>query len=165
MIEINWFLLITQIVTFLVAMTLVWKMAWGPLTKMMQERTGRIADDLQRAESGRREIEALEAEYHRRIAEVEAKARQEIQDALAKGNQAREQLLDEARAEAKRILEKAQQDLAQEREKVMRDVRSQIIDLSLAAVERLLGQGLDAKAQKQLLDRFVSDVENLGPVS
>lgn len=165
MIEINLFLLITQIVTFLAAMVIVWKLFWGPLTQFMRERSQRIANDLQKAESGRHEIEALEAEYHRRIAEVETQARQEIQEALAKGNRAKEQLLEEARAEAKHILEKTQQDLAQEREKVLRELRTRITDISLAAVERLLGEGLDASAQKKLLDRFVSEVEARGTLS
>lgn len=165
MIEINWFLLVTQIVTFLAAMVIVWKLFWGPLNHFMRERSRGIAADLQKAESGRHEIEALEAEYHRRISEVEARARQEIQDALTRGNQAKEQVLEEARAEAKRILEKAQQDLVAEREKVLREVRSQITDISLAVVERLLGEGLDQKVQKRLLDKFVSEVENLGTLS
>jgi len=165
MIEINLFLLVTQIVTFLLAMVIVWKLAWGPLTQMMRERTERIAGDLQRAENGRREIEALEGEYHQRISEVEEKARQEIREALDRGNLAKEQLLEEARNEAKRILDRAQAELVQERERVVRELRAQVTDISLAAVERLLGQGLDQKAQKRLLDQFVSEVDTLGTVS
>ena len=70
MIEISWPLLVTQVVTFLAAMVIIWKLFWGPLTRMMQERTQKISDDLERAENGRREIEALEADYHRRLAEI-----------------------------------------------------------------------------------------------
>jgi F-type H+-transporting ATPase subunit b len=165
MIEINWFLLVTQIATFLAAMVIVWKLAWGPLTQLMRERSQKIASDLQKAESGRHEIEALEAEYHRRLADVEAKARQQIQDALAQGNQAKEQVLNEARAEAKRILEQAQRDLAQERENVLRELRAQMTDISLAAVEKLLGEGLDLKVQKRLLEQFVNEVDNLKAIS
>jgi F-type H+-transporting ATPase subunit b len=165
MIEINLFLLVTQIATFLAAMVIVWKLFWGPLTRFMQERSQKIAADLQKAESGRHEIEALEGEYHRRLEAVEAQARQQIQEALARGAQAKEQLLEEARTEAKRILEKAEKDLAQEREKVLRELRAQMTDLSLAAVERLLGQGLDQQVQRRLLDQFVQDVEKLRPLS
>jgi F-type H+-transporting ATPase subunit b len=165
MIEINLFLLVTQVVTFLVAMVIVWKLFWGPLTQLMRQRATRIAEDVQRAEQGRREIEALEADYHHRLAALEAQVRQSIQDAVAKGNVAKDELLAEARAEAKRILDKAQADLALERERVVRELRAQVTDISLAALERLLGTGLDVQAQKRLLDQFVKDVQELKPVS
>jgi len=164
MIEISWPLLITQVVTFLAAMIIVWKLFWGPLTKMMQERSQKISDDLERAENGRREIEALEADYHRRLSEIEEQTRKEINEAVQKGNIAKEEILQEARAEAQRILEKTRQDLVVEREQVIRELRRQVSDLSLLAVERLLGQGIDMKVQKRLLDEFLDEVEKVEKV-
>lgn len=165
MIEINLFLLITQVATFLVAMVLVWKLAWGPLTQMMRDRSTRIAEDVKRAEQGRHEIEALQAEYQHRLGELEVQARQAFQDALARGQQARDEVLASARTEAQRILDKAQADLVQERERVVRELRAQVTDISLAALERLLGTGLDLQAQRHLLDKFVKDVQDLRPVT
>lgn len=161
MIEISWPLLVTQIVTFLAAMIIVWKLFWGPLTRMMQERTKKISDDLERAENGRREIESLEADYHRRLADIAEHARKEIKEAVNKGTLAREEILAGARTEAQRILDKAQQDLALERESVIRELRGQITDISLAAVERLLGEQLDQKVQRRLLDGFIDEVDKL----
>ena len=162
MMELNWMLLSVQVATFLVAMVIIWKLFWGPLTNYMRERSSQIAGDLQRAEKGKREIEALEAEYHSRLTELETRAQQEIKDALARGAQAKEQILTEARQEAKRILEKAQADLSQERAQVVRELRAHITQISLQAVERLLGQGLDTQTQKRLLDQFISDLEPAG---
>lgn len=163
MIEINLALLLTQIATFIVAMVVVWRMFWGPLTRMMKERAEKISSDLERAETGRREIEALEADYRRRLSAIEEQARKEIKDAMHKGNQAKEEILAGARQEAQRILEKAQQDLAREREQVIRELRGQVADLSLSAVERLIGNGVDQQVQKRLLNEFLGELEKLGP--
>jgi F-type H+-transporting ATPase subunit b len=163
MIEISWPLLLTQVATFLVAMVVVWRLFWGPLSRLMRERTEKISSDLERAETGRREIEALEADYRRRMSAIEEQARKEIKDAMQKGHQAKEEILTSARQEAQRILEKAQQDLAREREQVIRELRAQVADLSLAAVERLIGNGVDQKAQRRLLEEFLGEIEKLGP--
>ncbi len=163
MIEINWFLLAAQVATFLAAMVLVWKLSWGPLTQFMRERSERIAADLKRAEEGRKEIDALEAEYRRRLAEVEERAQQEIKEALAKGRQEKEGLVEEARQEARQILEKAQSDLELERERVLQSLHAQVTELSLAALERVLGQGLDRQIQQRLLDKFLHEVEQVEP--
>lgn len=163
MIEISWPLLLTQIVTFLVAMVVVWRLFWGPLSRIMRERTEKISSDLERAETGRRELEALEADYRHRMAAIEEQARKEIKDAIQKGNQAKDEILESARQEAQRVLEKAQQDLVRERELVIHELRAHVADLSLSAVERLLGDGVDQKSQKRLLEEFLSEVDNLGP--
>jgi F-type H+-transporting ATPase subunit b len=163
MMEINWVLLSVQVATFLVAMVIIWKLFWGPLTKFMQERSQQIEGDLKRAETGKREIEAMEAEYHRRLSELEERAQQEIKEALARGAQAKDQIMIEARQEAKRILDKAQSDLTLERERLLRELRSHMTEISLQAVERLLGQGLDQNVQKRLLDQFLSDLEKVRP--
>ncbi|NTV53490.1 MAG: F0F1 ATP synthase subunit B [Candidatus Firestonebacteria bacterium] len=162
MMELNGMLLSVQVATFLAAMVIIWKLFWGPLTRFMKERSSQIAGDLERAERGKRDIEVLEAEYSTRLSDLEARAQQEIKDALAQGTKLKEQILTEARQEAKRILDKAQGDLSQERERVVRELRTHITELSLQAVERLLGQGLDAQAQKHLLNQFVSDLEPAG---
>jgi F-type H+-transporting ATPase subunit b len=162
MIEISWPLLAIQIFTFLIAMVIVWKLFWGPLKTMMQDRSRKITDDLQRAESGRREIESLEGEYHRRLAEIEEKARTEINEALQRGNLAKDEIVKEARGEAQRILDKARQDLTAEREQLIREMRRQVTDISMSAVERLIGASMDRKVQERLLDQFLGDLEKAG---
>jgi F-type H+-transporting ATPase subunit b len=162
MMELNWMLLSVQVATFLAAMIIIWKLFWGPLTRYMRERSSQIAGDLQRAETGKHEIEAMEAEYHARLQDLEARAQSEIKEALARGVQGKDQILAEARQEAKRILDKAQADLSVERAQVVRELRGHVTQISLLAVERLLGQGLDTPTQKRLLDQFVSDLETAG---
>ncbi len=163
MIEINWALLLTQVVTFLAAMIIVWRLFWGPLTQFMRDRSRKISDDLQRTESGRREIEALEAEYRRRLGEIEQQAQQKFNEALARGHASQDQILLEARAQAKQILERAHEDLSRERDRVVAELRGQVTDLALAAVERLLGQGLDQAVQRRLLDQFLKDLDQVRP--
>ncbi len=159
MIEISWPLLLTQIITFLIAMIIVWKLFWGPLTRMMQERSRKISGDIQRAESGRRKIEMLEAEYHRRIAEIEEEARKALNAAVHQGNLAREQIIQEAREESQRILEKNREYLAQERKKVIGELRGQLTDISLIAVEKLIGQGLEQSVQQRLMAEFLHEIK------
>lgn len=161
MIEISWPLLLTQAATFLVAMIVVWKFSWGPLTRMMQDRTRKISDDIERAEQGRNEIEALDADYHRRLAEIEEKARKEINDAIQRGHQEKEVILQEAREEAQQLLKKSREMLTQERQKVIKELRGYVTEIALKAVEQLLGEKTDAQSHSRLVDNFINDLEKV----
>lgn len=161
MVEINWPLLITQTATFLVAMIILWKFSWGPLTKMMNDRSGKIEDDIQRAEDGKREIEALEADYHRRLSDIETKARKEINEAIQKGQNMKEEILIEARQEAQRVMEKNQQMIAQEREHVIQELRQHVTDISLKAMEKVIGEQSQKEVHVQLMNKFLDDLEKV----
>jgi F-type H+-transporting ATPase subunit b len=161
MIEINWPLLLVQVATFLVAMIVVWKFSWGPLTRMMQERSRKIEDDIDRASKGRHEVEVLEGEYHRQLAEIEEKARKTINEAVQKGHQEREVILQEAQDEAKRLLEKNQEMLQQERRQVIKELRAEVSSMAIKAMEQLLQEKNKNELHARLVDDFINDLDKV----
>lgn len=161
MIEINWPLLITQVVTFLVAMVLVWKFSWGPLTNMMNERSQKIQSDIDQADQKRNEIEALETDYHRRVAEIEEKSRKTLAEAVQRGYQEKELILQEARHEAQRLLEKNQTSLLQQREQVIKELRDHISEIAIMAVERLVGERADDQVHAKLMNNFMDELDKV----
>ncbi len=161
MIEINWSLLLIQVATFLAAMIVVWKFSWGPLTRMMQDRTHKIQDDIDRATKGRHEVEVLEGEYHRQLADIEDKARKTINEAIQKGHQERELILQEAQEEAKRLLEKNHEMLQQERQQVIKELRTEVSSIAIKAIEQLLQEKNKDELQDRLVDDFINDLDKV----
>jgi F-type H+-transporting ATPase subunit b len=161
MIEISWPLLLVNIATFLAAMVIVWKFFWGPITQLMRERTRRISDDLSQAEKGRKEVEAMEADYRLRLAGIEEEARKAITEAVARGARHKEEMAAQARAEAERIAERARQDVAQAREQLIRELRGHVTQLSLDALQGFFENKLETPARKALMDAFLRDMEKI----
>ena len=65
----------------------------------------------------------------------------------------------EASEEAKKIIQKAQEDAKEEEIHVLKGVRDQVAILAIAAAQKLLGEALDEKRQKALVDEFFSSVK------
>jgi F-type H+-transporting ATPase subunit b len=69
--------------------------------------------------------------------------------------------LDKAREEASAIVERAKEDIARERELAMAELREQLADLSLAISEKVIGESLDEKRQRELIADFLKETEEL----
>ena len=148
--------LLGQMGTFAVLVYFVWRFLWDPLTRLMSERSKRIADGLAAAERGRREQELAE----QRAADVLKEARGQAQEIIARGEKRATEIVEEAKSEARvegeRILNAARADIEQEVHRAKEELRSQVASLAVAGAERILGREVDASSHETMLDELVA---------
>src|SRR4051812_25497910 len=109
-------LMIWTVVTFLVMVLILKKIAWGPLIRSLDEREEKIKGDLAAAEKHRAEMEKLKLDYEKQLGGIESRARALLEEAELKGTQSREAILKEAEAQAKKLQEKTRQELEREKD-------------------------------------------------
>jgi F-type H+-transporting ATPase subunit b len=66
-----------------------------------------------------------------------------------------------AEAEAQTIVRKARDEAAGERERAVGAIRHEVASLSLDVAQRVVGESVDAAAQKKLVDRYIAELEGL----
>jgi F-type H+-transporting ATPase subunit b len=151
--------LLSQIVNFLILFLALRFLLWKPMLKMLNERKQRIAQGLEDAEQARRDRERAQAEYEERIKQ----ARQEREEILARaaeeGEQAKAETLAQARAQAERIVAEGKETVERERQQMLAELRSQVVTLSIAAANKLIGEALDEQRQRRLIDEFFSGIK------
>ena len=107
MVEINGALLVAQLVTFLIALTFLWKVAWRPIIGAIESRQEKLKNDLVLIEQSKQAAAQMEKECASRLAKVEEQAKAIISAAFAEGQAQREELLAHAQEEMKQLREKA----------------------------------------------------------
>ena len=68
-------------------------------------------------------------------------------------------LKSEAAAKADELVKKAQQEIEQEKQRVIGDLRLAVVDLTLAATEKLIGENMDDARNRRLVGEFIAKVE------
>ncbi|MBI5838241.1 MAG: F0F1 ATP synthase subunit B [Candidatus Eisenbacteria bacterium] len=153
--------LITQILGFLAVLWILKAFAWKPLLKVLEDRRQRIADDFAAAARARTEMEALKADFEAKIREIEATARQRIADAAREGEKLSTQIVEEGRERAREQLEKATAEIQREKEKALAEMRAQVVQSVITATERVVRQKMDDPAHRNLIEKFLSEVEGV----
>ena len=161
MIEVKLPVLIFQVITFLIFVGAMYAALYGPVRRMLQQRTEKIRADMQAAEGSRLEADKLRADYETRLKEIEARAHEALHKALHDGDAARAKMLDEARQETRRMIEEANAQVKTDREKALREMRRDIADLAVLVAERAARKIVDAETHKRLVEELTQEVGKL----
>jgi F-type H+-transporting ATPase subunit b len=160
---INLGLLVSQLVNFTLLLVLLYLLLYKPVLKMLAQRKERIARSMADIDAARDAAAKSQQEYDRKIAEAQRKAQEIIAQAAQTGDKVGVEIKAEAQREAEAIRLKAREEAEQERTHILAEVQSQIASLSMAATERVLGQGIDANTQRSLIDSFLAELGEAKP--
>jgi F-type H+-transporting ATPase subunit b len=152
-------LMFWTVVTFLIMVMILKKIAWGPLLKVLDEREAKLKAEADAARANREAMERLKNDYERQLGQIEVRARGLLTEAEQKGREVREQIVRDAEAEAKALSERTRTQLEAEKERLIQELRKEVGDLSVSMAEKLMRQTMDKKVQDRLVQDFLKDLE------
>lgn len=150
---------IWTIVVFLLVLFVLGKWAWGPILGAVEAREESIRKSIAEAKQMQEEADRLLEQHRRQLAEARRQAQEIVADGREAGERVRKEVEQKAREESDRMLERARAEIARERDQALKAIRAQSVDLALAAAGRLLGERLDAEADRELVKRYLSELD------
>ncbi len=147
------------LLSFLVLLLLLKKVAWKPVTKMMQDRADKITRDLDSAEDAKVTAEKLAAERQAQLQSARGEATTIISDAKEAGAKQRDQIVTEANATAQALKERATVSIEKERTEAMNGVKNDVAEMSVMIAQKIIQKELKLEDQKALIDAYI---EGLG---
>lgn len=150
---------LSQVISFLLLLFVLRKFAWKPILTLLDERQARIKQDLDEANKQKVEMIRLKEDYSTRIAKIEEEARTKIQQSVTDGKRIAMEIQEEARTQAHEIVAKSKETIDLEVAKAKITLRDEVIDMVMRSVEQILGQKLDDKADKRLVDAAIDELE------
>ena len=152
------FTLVGQLLAFVLFVWFCMKYVWPPMLKILEEREKEIADGLNAASEGRRELEEANA----RKEEILGEAKKEAADLVSQANQRANQLVEEAKTsaqeEAEKIKVSAQNDIEQSAKRAREELRSEVATLAVAGAEKILNSEIDEKKNSELIDELTKEL-------
>ena len=149
-----------QIFNFTIVLILLYAWAYKPILKMLENRKNKIAQGLEDSRIAAEARANAEQEAAKIIAEAQAKSGQLVREATERAEAANKDVRVAAEAEAAKIHEQAKIDAQVERDRILGDLRGQVAALSMAAAQKLIGEALDEKRQRALINEFFSGVKS-----
>lgn len=160
--EVNFGLFFWTWVVFLLTFWVLKRFAWPAIVRATEERERRIAQQLEEAERRNADAEALLEEHRKLLAGAKSEAQGLLNDAKQIAQKEREQLLAQAREEQHEMLERAKREIEAERDRATLQLRTDAVDIALAAASKLIEQRLDADADRKLVEGYLGSLGSGG---
>jgi F-type H+-transporting ATPase subunit b len=152
MLDINPGLIIWTIITFVLLLFVLKKLAWKPLLQALTAREERIRESLEQAEHARHEAQRLIEENKKQMTQAQGEFQRMMREAREEADALRAKRKQEAEAEARKIVEQGKMEIEREKETALVQLRNEVADLALRAAERILDEELDGKRHKKVID-------------
>jgi F-type H+-transporting ATPase subunit b len=156
---INLGLLIVQIIAFIIVFLTLNAWVYGPMVNMMESRKQKIAQGLEDSRVAAEARANAEKEAAKIVTDAQTEASKIVREATERAAVAGQDVKTAAEAEAAKAREAAIARAEVERNRILGDLRSQVASLAIAAANKLVGESLDEKRQRALLDEFFSGVK------
>ncbi len=157
---INLGFLIVQICSFLLLLIALRAWVFTPITNMLERRRETISKGLEDAAIAAEARANAEKEAEKLLNDARTKAAAEAREVTARAEEQAKQIRAAAEATAGKAREEALAEVDAERARVLSDVRGQVGALAIAAAQKLIGEAMDEKKQKALIDEFFSGVKS-----
>ncbi len=152
----NWQGLLWHLFNFAVLLFLLRLVLFKPVVAMLDARTRRVRESMEQADLARRQAEQAEADRQALLLET----RREAEQIRARADEQAKRILADAESRARerqqQIEQQAEGTARQIEERVMAQVRVQLADMVVSAVERVTRGALDVGAQRGLVQQFLS---------
>lgn len=156
---VNGGLVIWTLVVFGLLLFILRRWAWPPLLAAVEAREKALEDELAEAERNRAESAALLEEHKQLVAQGKAAAHSLLAEARTISEKERALALERTRQEQEEILARALRDIAAERDRAVEELRREAVDLSIAAASKLVGQRLDADADRKIVQEYLAGLD------
>ena len=157
---INVGLLIVQIIAFTVVLLTLNAWVYRPMLNMMESRKQKIAQGLEDARVAAEARADAEKQAAKIISEAQTEASRVVAEATERAAAAGQDVKTAAEAEAAQAKEAALAEAELGRNRILGDLRGQVASLAIAAANKIVGETLDEKKQRDLLDEFFSGVKS-----
>lgn len=155
---INLTVLAAQIFNFIILFLILRGVAYKPMVKFLDGRREKIAKGLEDARKAEERLANIEKDYQSRMDAARADAQKMVAEMTANAEKNAAAIAAKANEDAAKIKSTAQEEAETERNKALADLRSQVVTLSMAAANKLIGESMDEKRQRGLVNEFFSGV-------
>ena len=157
-ISINIWHIVISLANLVILFLILKKILFKPVKKIVEQRRKELDAEYRKAEKTQAEADAIKAEWEGKMATAEAEADKIISDAVERADSRNEVMLYESREKADQIIRKAKADIERERKDARETFKKEIVDVSQALSEQIIGREINMDDHRDLIDRAIDRI-------
>lgn len=149
---------ITQLCATAVLFFLMYKLAWKPVRKILDERSRFEQEKLSQAKAYEKENEKIAQQAKDIISDANRSAEQIVKEAREEGQLLKNELVEEGKRQSAQLLENAKHEMELQKAKMFEQMHEELVDTAISAAEKVLENQVDTEAERHSIDSFIKEV-------
>lgn len=158
--DVNPGVILWTVVTFILLLLVLKKIAWKPILNSLNEREMFIKNSLIKAEKAQKEAENLVAENKINLSKADEEAQKIIEQSRELAEKLKIQILEESKVQAKKMILDATTEIERKNREAFNELKGQVADIAVNAAEKILRENLDKEKQVEMINKYLDDLKN-----
>jgi F-type H+-transporting ATPase subunit b len=154
---INLKIFIAQLINFSIVLLVLWRFAYKPIVKLLEERQKKIENGVAQAEEAQKKLIEIEKERENVLKETREEAMQLVESTRAQVEEKRKLMLEKAKDEVGIVVAHGKEQLKNQKEQMMREAREEIAQIAVEAARKILSESVDEKKAMKLAQEAVDN--------
>lgn len=152
---INLKIFLAQLLNFAIVLLVLWKWAYKPIVKLLEERQEKIERGVKQAEDVEKRVHDLERERHEVMATAKSEAAKVLEDVRVAADERRKELLAKTKEEVKSVVAQGKAQLETQKVQMIQEAREEIATIAVEAARKILEDGVDEKKAVKLAEGVI----------
>ncbi len=148
-------LFLAQLINFAIIFFVLYKFAFKPIAKIMQERTDTIEKSLSDAKEVEQKLAETNVEQTRILNEAKKEALAIVENANQSAEANKQKLIEKTKEEVAIIINGEKAKIVQEKEESLKELKQEIAGLVILAVEKVIKEKMDGNKDKEMIEDII----------
>ena len=149
--------MVVQLCSTLVLFLLMKKFLWTSVQNFLGKRADKMQSDLEESEALKKASSVDREKASQELGEASNKSQQIVDAAIKEAKAQKDAILQEAQKEAQNTMQKAEDRINKQKIEMVASMQKEMVDIAMAATEKLIGSKSDAQMDKEAVDSFVKE--------
>lgn len=152
-------ILLAQFLNFAVLVFVLWRFAYKPVFKILEERRLKIEKGLDDADTAAKSLLLTEEENKQLLIKARQEASAIIENAQKQADLRQQEVVGKAEKEINAITEKERAKISAEKEAIMSQLKNEVSSLVLAGLQQFLSENMTDKRDQEVVSKIVNNLE------
>jgi len=149
--------LLTQVVTFIILLVILRFVAYKPIMRMLDERSKRVKESMEQAESVKEQSARAEEELKKQLEAAGREGQDRIARAVKAGEEDKQRAQEDAKKEGEALINRARAEIQRERDDAVSEVRREFADLTVLAAGKVIEKSLNKEEHRELIEKVLEE--------
>lgn len=155
-ISVNVWHILVSLVNLVLLFLVIKKFLFKPVKKLFAEREKQLADKYKQADDAVEKAAADRLAWEEKLSTANDRADEIISNATVVAKKRAEEIVSTADSQAEIIISQAKHEAKLEKEKAMSEFKNEVVEVSTALTEKMLGREVNKSDHDRLIDEFIA---------
>jgi F-type H+-transporting ATPase subunit b len=150
-------ILIAQFLNFAILVFVLWRFAYKPILKFLENRRKKIEEGVKNSERAVEKLNEVGEKERQVLVQAKKEALDIINESKADAEKKAKDILDKAKEEASLVMDKEREKLEQERSEMFEELKGKLSELVVLAVEKVLKEKIDQEKDTHIIEEALKE--------